>query len=101
MKLSNGDIRNGYEVKILNKTHEDKNYELQVTGLNNAVIKVQGAGHIEANSLPVFADSIGNFRVFITADSANKPREKIELSVIDKNTGLRDEYETIFVSKGK
>lgn len=65
VKLSNGEIRNGYEIKILNKTHQDKTYKLELKGMENATFKIQSAGKIEADKLPVFADSVGHFRLFI------------------------------------
>jgi len=100
VKLSNGDIRNGYEIKVLNKTHEDKSYKLELSGLENAVMKIQSAGKLEVTSLPVFADSVGHFRVFITART-DVERKEINLTITDNATGLVDDYQTIFVSKGQ
>ncbi|MEM7197692.1 MAG: cytochrome c oxidase accessory protein CcoG, partial [Pseudomonadota bacterium] len=36
VKLSDGQIRNGYDIKILNKTHQDKSFSLRVEGLADA-----------------------------------------------------------------
>ena len=42
VKLSNGQIRNSYDIKILNKSFKNKNYSLTVEGLENSKIKIQG-----------------------------------------------------------
>lgn len=98
VKLSDGSIRNGYEIKILNKTHEDRLYKLNIEGLNDSKIKVQGAGELTANSLPVFADSIGHFRVFVVASKQKENRRNIVFSLEDLITKEVQENESIFVS---
>lgn len=96
VQLSDGSIRNSYTIKILNKTHDDKSYSLQLNGLENAQIKVQGTGEVAANNLKVFADSVGHFRVFVTSNKT-LPRTDINFTVIDNNTKNSDTTETIFI----
>jgi cytochrome c oxidase accessory protein FixG len=98
VKLSDGTIRNGYDVKILNKTHEDKNYLLKVSGIEGAAMKIQGAGQIDSNRLPVFADSVGHYRVFITALKQDESRVDIKFTIIDNETKITEELNSIFVS---
>lgn len=97
--LSNGNIRNGYEIKILNKTHDDKVYELLFDGIENAKIDIQGAGEINENMLPVFADSIGNFRLFVTAPKPQSARKNIFFKIKDKFSENEYSYESIFISE--
>lgn len=65
--LGDGDVRNSYTVKILNKTREDRDYRLSVDGLPQARITVVGhegkSGDLVA--LPVKADAVGSFRIHI------------------------------------
>jgi cytochrome c oxidase accessory protein FixG len=98
VQLSDGSIRNGYDIKILNKMHEDRSYKFEISGLPDSQIKLQGAGELSAESLPVFADSVGHFRLYITAPKQHKPRHKIEFSITDNESGLVEENETIFMS---
>jgi cytochrome c oxidase accessory protein FixG len=98
VKMSDGSIRNGYDIKILNKTHEDKQYSLTLEGLSNASMRVQSAGEVEAERLPVFADSIGHFRLFVTAEKQDNTRENIVFTLTDNETGIPTSYESIFVS---
>ncbi len=99
VQLSSGEIRNGYVIKILNKTHEHRTFMLSVDGIENARIAVKAAGEVGANDLYVPADSVGTYRIFISADIApSEPREMV-FTLEDQSGMLRDEYETVFVSK--
>ena len=98
VKLSDGRFRNGYDIKILNKTHEDKTYSLNIEGLEGAEIRVQGAGNIEADALPVFADSVGHFRVFVTADKPADVRTKVDFRIEQVGGENADRYEGVFMS---
>ena len=99
VQLSNGDIRNGYEVKILNKTHQDRSYELSVLHLDDARITVKSAGDTDANHLFVKADSVGDYRVLVEAPI--KPQEKRDITFVltDSMNGNQDQYDSIFVSQ--
>jgi cytochrome c oxidase accessory protein FixG len=96
--LSNGDIRNGYDIKILNKTHEDRVYRLVIAGLDGAMLRVEGAGEIDAENLTVFADSVGHFRVFVTAPKQDKARTSIQFNVDENGGEANATYQSIFQS---
>jgi len=98
VKLSDGRFRNGYDIKILNKTHEDKTYSLNIEGLEGAEIRVQGAGNIETDALPVFADSVGHFRVFVTANKPADVRTKVDFRIEQVGGENADRYEGVFMS---
>ena len=99
VKLSDGSIRNNYTIKILNMTHDDRQYSLQVEGLDNAVMKLEGAGDLNASSLRVFANSVGEFRVLLSdrEDSAS-PRKNIRFVLKDNETQNITSHQTIFIS---
>ncbi|MBV1901884.1 MAG: cytochrome c oxidase accessory protein CcoG [Kordiimonadaceae bacterium] len=99
VQLSNGTIRNGYDVKILNKGHEDRHYKLTVGGIEGLTVRVQGVGNITAGALPVFADSIGHFRVFITAPKPVQKRTDIMFHLEPLGLGDRAVYDSVFVSE--
>lgn len=98
--MSDGTIRNGYEVKILNKTHGDKNYQLSIEGLEGYTARFQGVGALSMEKLPVYADSVAHFRLFVTAPKQGEHRLPIVMVLTDPETGVTDRYETIFVSDG-
>ena len=99
VQLSNGDIRNGYDLKILNKTHSDHIYALQVHGLEGAVIEMVGAGDLDELVLGVAADSVGQFKVFVHAPV--EPQEPIEIEFVlqETQTGISDRYKSMFISE--
>ncbi|WP_417449236.1 cytochrome c oxidase accessory protein CcoG [Kordiimonas sp.] len=98
VKLSDGRVRNGYDVKILNKTHEDKTYQLVVEGLEGAEVRVQGAGKLDATALPVFADSVAHFRVFVTADKPKDIRSEVDFRLEEIGGANTDRYDAVFMS---
>lgn len=96
--LSDGTIRNGYIVHILNKSHDEKTFSLSVDGLEKATIKVEGSQEVPADSLRVFADSVGQFRVFVAAPKPGETRKDITFTVRDKETNLSEQKSTLFMS---
>lgn len=96
--LSDGSIRNGYVVHILNKTHTDKHYRLTFEGIEGATVKVQSGQETATDDLVVFADSVGQFRVFVQAPKASESRIKVQFVVEEKDGAARQETSTIFVS---
>ena len=96
-QLSSGEIRNGYVLKIQNKTHEHRTYQLSLEGLENAFIDVKAAGNIDANSLYVPADSVGTYHLYVSADvTPNAPRD-ITFSLRDGEIG--DDYDSVFITR--
>lgn len=96
--LSDGDIRNGYDIRILNKTREDQVYQLQVSGIDYSALAIESAGKVEAEHLPVFADSVGQFRLFIVAPKQEHKRQEIVLTLTEKASGATQQTESMFVS---
>ncbi len=99
VQLSDGTIRNGYDIKILNKTLEDKTYALTVDGLDGALVKIQGVGGLKQDTLPVYADSVGHYRIFILAADQDIHRKNFTITIKDNASALTESYETSFVSK--
>jgi cytochrome c oxidase accessory protein FixG len=99
VKLSDGSIRNGYDIRILNKTHEDQTYRLTLDGIENAQLQMQGAGQIDPENLPVFADSVGHFRLFVSAQEQTSARQPVIFTLEQKNKKITEEVESVFISR--
>jgi polyferredoxin len=97
--LSDGTIRNGYALSIINKAHDDRIFKLDIKGLEKDTLRIQSTTDIAADNLSVFADSVGHFRVFITAPKQHEAREEIEFRITDTQSKMNAEAETIFVSE--
>ncbi|MCB9987288.1 MAG: cytochrome c oxidase accessory protein CcoG [Rhodospirillales bacterium] len=99
VQLSSGEIRNGYEIKILNKTHADRVYSIGVSGLENAQISVNATEGAGADHLNVPADSVGNFRVSVSSDVKPGPARKITFHLEDQTHTLQIDKDSMFVSE--
>ncbi|MBL27440.1 MAG: cytochrome c oxidase accessory protein CcoG [Rhodospirillaceae bacterium] len=94
--LSDGSIRNGYTVKILNMAHETRTFGLTVEGLENPTYTVVGAEDVSA--LTVGPDSVGSFRIFVAVPQGtiHHGSKDVEFVITDKATGDEVENETSF-----
>ncbi|MDP2206322.1 MAG: cytochrome c oxidase accessory protein CcoG [Alphaproteobacteria bacterium] len=102
VKLSSGDIRNTYTLKIVNKTREDRIFALEIDGLSPREISVAGAGAPQPDNLMVLANSVGTFRVMVVLEAGKAmrhPRHNLRMVVRDQE-GFADEMETVFISEG-
>jgi len=98
-QLSTGEIRNGYTIRILNKTHQPQNYHLSVDGLDNADIQVRAAGDAHKDKLFVPADSISAFHVYVSSDVEPASSRDITFHLINDNESVSDDYQSVFITK--
>lgn len=73
VQLSDGSVRNGYTVKIINKNNTEQTYRLTIDGPAGLSVSVVGAP--DAGPEPEFTvgpDQVGRFRVYVTL-----PREAL------------------------
>ncbi|MGB1539696.1 MAG: cytochrome c oxidase accessory protein CcoG [Rickettsiales bacterium] len=96
--LSSGKIRNGYDIKILNKTYEDKHYRLSVEGVDAAELTAQEIDAYSTDNLPVYADSVGHFRIFLVADKQANIRHEITFRLEETGSSTTDTYDSVFMS---
>jgi cytochrome c oxidase accessory protein FixG len=95
--LSDGSIRNGYTVKIINKQHATRHFGLTVEGLPGAGIDVVG-GDTTADDLQVAPDKLESYRVYITAPQSSLSETSTDLRflVTDKASGDVAIYDSVF-----
>ena len=95
--LSDGSIRNGYTVKIINKQHAPRSFELQLEGLAGASLDVVGAD-VTAEALPVGPDSLESYRVFVSAPRSVLDDDSMDVRflVIDRASGAQVAYDSVF-----
>jgi cytochrome c oxidase accessory protein FixG len=80
--LSNGDIRNGYTVKLLNMTREDRALVLNVSGIPGSEINVVGIGNLGTNgvSLSAEADSVATYQIYLRAPRPQVTAESLPIT---------------------
>ncbi len=95
--LSDGSIRNVYEVRLRNKHGEERPFRLSVKGDPTLRIQVEGSPY-EAVTVP--ADSMRLVRTYVIAPPGSEPAESertdIRLWVEDNSNGERAYKDTIF-----
>lgn len=101
VRLSNGDIRNSYTVKISNKSQQPKSFKLAVEGLPGAVVAIANVADDSAVTprLVVHADSVGTFRVLVTAPASKAPSGSmpITFAVTEAEGRPGARHESVFV----
>ncbi|MBL0317983.1 MAG: cytochrome c oxidase accessory protein CcoG [Alphaproteobacteria bacterium] len=99
VKLSDGDIRNGYNISILNKTGQDQHYRLLLEGLEKATVKVQGFQDMSTDDLMVFADSVGHFRIFVSSPEPIEKRKTLLFIIQTLDKQNTETKKSVFLSK--
>lgn len=106
VRLSNGDVRNSYAVKILNKRRAPQHVRLEIDGLPSAQLGFVGAdveGSGGTATLTVLPDAVGTFRVFVTVPAVAAPSgaQPITFTVRDDASGGHAAHDAVFVGPGR
>jgi len=101
VRLPDGALRNGYTVKIVNKTQQMALFELRTDGLNAALLAEpdEGLGPADSLGLMVKSDSIGTFRITV-AGQPNRLAEgsqPIDFTLKNTETGEQATYHSQFM----
>ena len=101
VRLADGDFRNGYTIKVINKSQSLTTFQLSTLGLPHAILTEtdENLGPADQLGLPVKADSVGTFHVFVSGQPAI-PRDgsaPIDFVLRDMLTGELSIYRSIFM----
>lgn len=100
VRLSNGDIRNAYTVKIMNRGDVPVALTLAVTGLPDAALSL--AGHTPADDLDltVAPDEIRSVRLLVTvpADAEMPLSHDLSIGVVSADGAIAVTNDTVFLS---
>ncbi len=99
--LSDGSIRNGYTIKIANKTHEKKTFSLKIAAPESAILKFQNG---DLSDLEVAPDNVGTFKVFaiLPKDLVAKSedgRGLLEFVITDESGQSVEKIQAVFIGK--
>jgi cytochrome c oxidase accessory protein FixG len=101
VELSNGDIRNGYTYKVLNMERQDRTLNLAVAGIDGARIEMVGeSGNSPFAQMSVTGDTVGTFRVYVSAPRAalNGTKTPLEFILTDSTDGKTVRSSTLFAA---
>jgi cytochrome c oxidase accessory protein FixG len=97
VRLPDGSLRNGYVVKIVNKSPAPVTFELTTSGLPGAEMteSSEGLGPAPVLGLPVKADSIGTFHIFVTGrpTGLTAGSQRLDFQLRDITSGERATYQ--------
>ena len=101
VRLSEGGLRNGYTVKLLNKLYEPRTYRLALEGLPGASLSIIGAEHQTGPAVTVPPDDLQSLRLYVTLDkegAAALSGEGTDFSLVvtDAANGGRAEHRATF-----
>jgi polyferredoxin len=101
VRISDGSLRNGYTVKIANKTREPADFTLSVRGLPGAVLSLseETTATEPTLTLPVPADDIGTWRVLVRGRPAalSDGSQPVEFVAHNLRTGETAVYHSVFL----
>ena len=95
VRLADGDIQNGYTMRISNKFREPARYEIGVEGIDGMSFKIVGR---EGEPIVVKGDSVGTFRLLVRAPRGSLSRKStpIEIEVTDTTSKEASSHDAIF-----
>ncbi len=98
--LSDGSIRNGYTFKILNMTRRERDFTLDLSGIDSATMKVIGLAETPTRQVhfAVKPDTVASYRIYVRVPRAAVKQEQTPLSFVltDRATGESAIYRTVF-----
>ncbi|MDO5612072.1 MAG: cytochrome c oxidase accessory protein CcoG [Paracoccus sp. (in: a-proteobacteria)] len=95
--LSDGSIRNTYEVRMRNKQHEARPFAVTIDGAEGLIVTLEG---VQGNVVTVAADETYLQRVYVTAPAdsqmARAGQQRIEMVVTDTTDDISASTSTVF-----
>ena len=104
VQLSDGGLRNGYTIKVINKRHGEREMTLGVSGIEGIEARILGE-----EGLPRFtaaADDVVSLRVYVTvpaqvAQSLTRDSYDIRFTMTDDNSGDVVTHDAVFRAPGE
>jgi len=90
VKLSDGGLRNGYTIKLLNKLYQPRSFSIGVAGLPGAQLSVIGHDQENRPVVTVAPDQLQSLRLYVTLDKsavAALPASSAEFSFVITDVG--------------
>ena len=99
VRLSDGGIRNGYTIKILNKSHDHRQYALAVEGVPGATVSVLGEDGLVLRAEP---DAVATYRAYVTAprSALREDVQSLSFELTDRASGAEAKHKSVFRGPG-
>lgn len=101
VQLSSGDIRNGYTIKIMNKTKEVQKYAINIAGLDGFNIRADGINEYTETGAPIVEvdkDKLRAIKLYISVplNNVNDNSMDVTFSIKELSSGAEDVQTTTF-----
>jgi len=104
VKLSDGSIRNGYTLKILNKVRDARRFDLAVEAPGHASLQIVGLEQPAADTVSLTAppDGVATYQVYVRLPPADgaASSQALVFRLTDRASGDSVRYESIFRGPG-
>jgi len=102
VRLSDGGLRNGFTLKIMNKSHEQQSFRIAVAGLEAPLVGILGQDRADT-PVGVEPDAVRAFKIYVTVPAAGRGQltsqsTPLRFIVTDLATGVEAIRETSFRS---
>ena len=103
VRLSDGSVRNGYTLKLMNHAAIGRTLVLTVEDVTGATINAIGVGTGHEIAVPVDADNVHPLRVLVKIGPKNIHAQSMDMEFVltDPKTGEKREVGTVFLSGGQ
>ncbi len=99
VRLHDGSIRNGFTLKISNRTFEPRAYRVSFAGVPGAAMKTPGEpAERAALTVQVDPDTVQAVRLFVAAPAASAPQSMTPAAFRIENAGRSESERTVFIS---
>lgn len=100
VQLSDGTIRNGYDIRILNKTYEDQVFEISVSDIPVTKISLRSDSSVQPVRVRVGPAGVGTDHLFVEADPKDMRQQDMDIIFKNMVTGDMIKVRTMFVYQG-
>jgi cytochrome c oxidase accessory protein FixG len=104
VRLPDGSIRNGFTLRVVNKTQTGDRFELAVDGLPGATVRIAEGGAAGATgsklTVPVPADDVATFRVLVSGPVPAGGRSDLTFALRNLDTGETATRNAAFLAAG-
>jgi polyferredoxin len=95
VRLTDGGLRNGYTIRILNKQHAERHVALTLEGLDGSRLSIIGQ---DGNEIEVPADDVRSVRIYVSlpAGALKSASANFIFKIADGRGGASASYDTVF-----
>ncbi|WP_109261718.1 cytochrome c oxidase accessory protein CcoG [Hyphobacterium indicum] len=102
VQLSDGSVRNGYTLKVINRTHENREYRIAIDGPEGLEWRILGQEETRGLTVDVPAERTQDFRIFLTVprEAITASNQSVIFTVSPDGSDESRTAETVFLSGG-